>query len=135
VSRITRKSRQYRILRTLQKVLSERPDLLLPKWREECKGDPCPLAGHCALGAEAIYWLLEHGKAGWKLYYMRWENAPHWFVRNVKTGEVVDPTCIQYSTTPDYNLGRGGWINRGGRGPSARAREVILEVRKRLRHE
>ena len=121
-----------RILRTLQKVLASRPDLLLPKWRKECEGDPCPLAGHCALGAEAIYWLLGYSKAGWKQYHMRWEGFPHWFVRNVKTYEVVDPTREQYSIVPDYSQGKGGWINRGGRGPSARAREVILEVRRRV---
>ena len=121
-----------RIVRTLQKVLASRPDLRLPRWREECSNDTCSLAGHCALGAEAAYWLLGHGKAGWKQYHMKWEGISHWFVRNVKTGEVVDPTSEQYSTTPDYRLGHGGWINRGGRGPSLRAQEVILEVRRRM---
>jgi hypothetical protein len=109
----------------LQSFLIRHPELLHAKWRKICSNEENKLAGHCALAAEVSYWLCGGKDNGWKQYHMTWEGFSHFFIKNVKTGDIIDPTCSQYKHTPNYNLGKGCWINQRGRGPTKRARIVL----------
>jgi hypothetical protein len=123
------KKKEKLIVDSIQNFLIKHPELLQAKWRKICKSDKNKLSGHCALAAEVAYWLLGGKNNGWKQYHMVWEGFSHFFIKNVITGTIVDPTSTQYKKVPNYNLGRGCWINRSGIGPTRRATIVLNELK------
>jgi hypothetical protein len=99
-------------------------DLLDPKWRRiRSKLDfVTPETGHCFVAAQTVYWLLGGSDAGWKGCVMTPDPArpkdTHWFVRNIHTGEIIDPTSSQFRQKLDYATGRGcGFSTRAGDKP------------------
>jgi hypothetical protein len=98
-------------------------DLRRAPWR----GRRNPVAGHCYVASEVLYHLLGGAAAGWVPQHLRHEGAPHWFVRNLRTGEVLDATAAQFRRPPPYRRARGkGFLTRT---PSARARRVLARMR------
>lgn len=81
------------------------------------------LYGHCYHAAEAVYALLGGKTAGWIPTQLTTRTGPHWFLRHVKTGQIVDPTAGQFACELDYGHARGrGFLTKQ---PSRRARRVI----------
>ena len=59
--------------------------------------------GNCYVTSEALFHLLGGKATGWQAMRMRWEGDTHWFIRNVRTGQIVDATAMQFITPPDYS--------------------------------
>jgi hypothetical protein len=105
-----------RIQQSLTDELRNRP------WR----GDPNPLAGHCYVASEALYYLLGGKQAGWVPQSVRHEGSPHWYLYNRELDLVVDPTASQFRTPVPIDQARGrGFLTAQ---PSRRAAEVIRRV-------
>lgn len=94
-------------------------DLRQPKYRS----NPNPLAGHCYVACEVLYHLYP---GRYKPHFIRHEGEPHWFLREVVSGKVVDPTGNQFKTPVPYDKGIGkGFLTKL---PSKRAQRVIEKV-------
>lgn len=92
--------------------------------RAPYKGAPNFLTGHCYVASEALYHLL--GSTEWVPCNIRHEGSPHWYLKNKRTGEILDPTAGQFRTEVPYNLGRGkGFLTKS---PSARAKELLRRL-------
>lgn len=84
------------------------------------------IRGNCYAASEALYHLLGGKAAGWKPMRMRWEGDSHWFLFNVNTQQIVDPTVAQFKTTPDYTKAIGcGFLTKK---PSLRALTLIKRL-------
>jgi len=95
--------------------------------RRPYRGAENPLAGHCYVASEVLYHLLGSGAAGWVPQHLRHEGVPHWYLRNRRTGEILDPTAGQFRRPPPHARGRGkGFLTRA---PSRRARALIERMR------
>jgi hypothetical protein len=105
-----------KLIRQVQKHLTD--DLR----RKPYKGNPNPLAGHCYVASEVLFHLLG---AEWLPCFVKHEGAPHWFLRNRRTGKVLDATASQFKTPVPYERGKGkGFLTKK---PSRRA-QVILDA-------
>lgn len=112
-----------RLVRLIHRHLTD--DLRRSPWR----GSADPLAGHCFVASEAIYYLLGGRAAGWKPLSMRHEGAPHWLLRHEPSGRVVDATEWQFRTPPDVACAVGkGFMSSRPDTPSARAQELMRRV-------
>ena len=112
--------------REVQSVLTD--DLLRPAYRKAPRRHH--LTGHCYVASEALFYLLGGRPEGWVPQVVRHEGGTHWYLRNVRTGRIVDPTAAQFETCPPYAAGRGiGFLTKG---PSARTREVIRRLSGRI---
>ena len=99
------------------------PDLLHPRYKNQTH----PLAGHCYIVAEALRELLGDE---WKPQFLKHEGASHWFLRHRKTGEVLDPTGVQFETPVPYQDAKGkGFLTKE---PSKRARKLLERVRRKM---
>ena len=104
-------------LRLVQRALTD--DLR----RKPYKGSTNPMAGHCYVASEALASLLGDQ---WKPCFVRHEGAPHWFLRNRKTGKVLDATAGQFQTLVPYEKGLGkGFLTKD---PSARTRTLLSRI-------
>jgi hypothetical protein len=107
------------IIARLQGILSGCDSLRRAPW----KGKANPLAGHCYVGSEALYYLLGGAKSNWVPQAISHEGGPHWYLKNKISGEVVDPTASQFQTPVPYEQGKGkGFLTNV---PSKRAQEVL----------
>lgn len=79
---------------------------LQPRYRRLHELGCDPTTGFCSIAAEALWAMLGGRAAGYELVQVSHEGGPHWFVRFMPTGRVIDPTRAQFSTTPPYHLGR-----------------------------
>ena len=61
------------------------------------------MRGNCYVTSEALYHLLGGKAAGWQAMRLRWEGDTHWFLRNVRTNQIVDATARQFDRVPDYS--------------------------------
>jgi hypothetical protein len=83
------------------------------------------------VASEAAWHLLGGFQGPWRPQFIRHEGAPHWYLLNVRTRQVFDPTAAQFGTPVAYAAGRGcGFLTRR---PSARARTVLRTLRTNLR--
>lgn len=118
------------VVRAVQRCLH--PGLLKPEHRRRAERVPKerrPLAGHCAVASEAVYFMLGGKRAGWKPATLRVSgDVVHWFLQH-KDGRVVDPTAGQFACAVDYSKGRGRGFPTPGAKPSKRARAVIACAR------
>jgi len=111
------KSKDYMrpLIRKVQSLLTD--DLRRPPY----KGNPNPLAGHCYVASEVLYHLFLNDE--WKPCFIRHEGSPHWFLRNRRTGRVLDVTAEQFKTPVPYDKAVGkGFLTKK---PSARAQVVL----------
>jgi len=103
-----------RLVRDVQRQLTD--DLRRPPW----KGHKNALAGHCYIASETLAHLLG---PDWKPCFIRHEGSPHWFLRNRRTGRVLDVTAEQFKTPVPYEKAIGkGFLTKK---PSARAQVVL----------
>jgi hypothetical protein len=107
------------------------PDLLVGRWVKQ----EHPLEGHCYIGAEALYHLID--KENYDVYYAVYNDeggrATHWWLQNKNTGEILDPTKEQYThfdLKPPYMLKRRGMFLT--KQPSARAKIVVDKVNEHI---
>jgi hypothetical protein len=114
----------------IQSVLT--PDLLRGKWKRETDN---PLAGHCYAATEALYWMLGGPNSDWKSYIFKHKTFPegleegetHWFLKNIKTGEILDPTAGQFDVEIPYeNATQAAFLPTNG--GSKRAKEIIKRI-------
>lgn len=113
-------------MKTLIKNIQENltPDLLKGRWRNQNH----PLQGHCYVAAEALWHLLD--KTIWRpvcaSYVDSQGKATHWWLINIVTNEIADPTREQFSQPP-YHLGRRtGFLTLQ---PSARTKKLLEKIR------
>ena len=113
------------------------PELLRGRWKDAFAAGGNRFAGHCYAAAEALFHLVGGRKAGWLpcvLSCRTWpegldEGETHWFIRNERTGEILDPTAGQFDTEIAYPKAKGcGFLTRD---PSRRARTIISRVEAR----
>jgi hypothetical protein len=99
--------------------------------RAPWKGSENPMAGHCYVASEALYHLLGGVQAGWVPMFITHEGAPHWFLRNKTSGQIIDATKDQFETPVPYDQGKGkGFLTRD---PSKRASVVMQRVQARMK--
>lgn len=95
--------------------------------RKPYKGNKNTLVGHCYVASEAFFHIMGGSDAGWVPMYIRHEDAPHWFVWNKNTLDIVDITASQFKTLVPYELAIGkGFLTRQ---PSRRAQILIGRIR------
>lgn len=110
--------------RVVVSVLSD--DLLRKPWVS--MENKTPVTGHCYVACEAMHYCLGGKKSDWVPHFIRHEGMPHWFLKNLKTGEIIDPTVSQFKKTPPYEEGKGkGFMTKK---PSKRAQIVIERMNK-----
>lgn len=101
-------------------------DLRKPEYR----GATNRYTGHCYVCAEALHHLLGGSEAGWVPQFIRWENAPHWYLKHPATGTILDPTAEQFNQPVPYDQGSGkGFLTKE---PSKRAQELLDRVKGNL---
>ena len=111
------------------------PDLLTSKYRA-C-ATRSPVAGHCAVATEALYFTLGGKAAGYTPMNVRHEGVSPWYLRT-PDGRYLDPTADQFDTPVDYASGRGRGFPtpRQGRAeppPSKRAATLLQRLGERHR--
>ena len=102
-------------------------DLLKGRWTKQEHF----LEGHCYVGAEALYHLID--KDNYNVYYAVYTDeggrATHWWLENKYTKNILDATKEQYTyfgLVPPYHLKkRGSFLTKN---PSKRAMKVINKV-------
>ena len=99
---------------------------LLPKdpyWRRANRRNP--LAGHCYVASESLFWLSGGRRSGLVPQVMRVGGRTHWFLKD-RAGRIIDPTASQFKRTPSYRKARGcGFLTAR---PSRRAQEIIDRI-------
>lgn len=113
------------IIDSVQRNLTQ--DLLKGRWRKQ----EHPLEGHCYVGCEALYHLID--KENYYICYAVYNDeggrATHWWLEHKKNGLILDATKEQYThfgMTPPYHLKkRGSFLTKH---PSKRAKTVIDRI-------
>ena len=107
------------------------PDLLKGIWKND---NPKDYAGYCYVATEALYWLLGGPNSNYRPYVLgnkEWSEVlnkgeTHWFLKNIETGEVLDPTKEQFGENKiPYDLGRPNGMMNFPKGGSKRARILM----------
>lgn len=89
------------IIKIIQKSLSD--DLLRDEHKKTKRNF---LSGHCYVATEALYYLLGEDNINYMPSTLRIGGVTHWFLKNKKTGDVVDPTKDQFNYPLDYSKSR-----------------------------
>jgi len=98
-------------------------ELMKPEYR----GHPNKFRGHCYVASEALHHLLGGSEAGWVPQFIRWEGAPHWYLKHPATDTILDLTAEQFSKPVPYEQGSGkGFLTSH---PSKRAQVLIDRVK------
>ena len=114
------------------------PDLLAGEYRA-CATQH-PMAGHCSVATEALYFMLGGKAAGYTPMNVRHEvkgikgGVSHWYLRTPE-GAYLDPTADQFDTPVDYAAGRGRGFPTPKQGhaeppPSRRAQTLLRRLGK-----
>lgn len=111
------------------------PDLLTPKWRRIVGDSNALYKGHCYASSEAVFHMLGGSEKGWVpqvLNHSRWPDGlmpgeTHWFLKNERTGEIIDPTAEQFfPQSVCHESAKGcGFLTSF---PSKRAKKIIDRV-------
>lgn len=147
-------SNESNIIKAIGKSVSR--DLLSAEWRKRVSPDAPAVAGHCAISAEAFYYLVGGKDAGFKpnvcSYYKGLRGAlyfddskkpnsaqksTHWWVRGPDgavrgEGQIFDPTKAQYDQPFPYEFGRAVGFMQPQKIPSKRAQIIMDRVIERL---
>jgi hypothetical protein len=115
------------LMKRIQSALS--PDLLKKQYVEANKCNP--MHGHCYVASEALYHGLGDERAGYVPVRGRDDaGIVHWWLKNRETGEILDPTAMQYTSLgmePPYSRGTpAGFLTRD---PSQRARTILERIK------
>jgi hypothetical protein len=126
-------SHEESLIRDIKKVLT--PDLLKGYWKKV--GSENSMAGHCYVATETLYWLLGGPDGPYKPFVLghnTWpegldEGETHWFLKNMETGEILDPTKEQFGDINiAYDKGTPNGMMNFPKGGSKRAREVMRRL-------
>ena len=120
------------LIKNIQSVLT--PDLLKGQWN---RNNSNPVAGHCYAATEALYWLFDGPNGNWNTYVLNNKNFPdglaegetHWFLKNKKTNEILDPTAEQFDATVPYENGKQNSMMNYPKSGSKRAREIMRRIK------
>jgi hypothetical protein len=95
--------------------------------RSPWKGSSNLLAGHCYVASETLCHFL--GVDLWKPMFVSHEGAPHWFLKNRTSGEILDATAGQFASPVPYEKGTGkGFLTRQ---PSKRSQIILQKMKDR----
>ena len=131
--------REAEAIRTIRANLT--PDLLAGEYRA-CAATH-PVAGHCSVATEALYFMLGGKAAGYTPMNVRHpvkgnaSGVSHWYLRT-PDGRYLDPTSDQFDTPVDYASGRGRGFPTPRQGhaeppPSKRAATLLQRLGARKR--
>jgi hypothetical protein len=131
--------REAEALRAIRANLT--PDLLAGEYRA-CAATH-PLAGHCSVATEALYFMLGGKAAGYTPMNVRHpvkgnaRGVSHWYLRT-PDNRYLDPTADQFDTPVDYASGRGRGFPTPRQGhaeppPSKRAATLLQRLGARKR--
>jgi 8-oxo-dGTP pyrophosphatase MutT (NUDIX family) len=70
--------------------------------RPAAKAEEGCLRGDCYILSEALWYLLGAHRSGWIPYTVRVGEGPHWFLKNVSSGTILDPTETEFESKIDY---------------------------------
>ncbi len=118
------------------------PDLLAGEYRTCATSGPMassPVAGHCAVATEALYFMLGGKGSGYTPMNVTHpvkgnaRGVSHWYLRT-PDGRYLDPTADQFNTPVDYAKGRGRGFPTPKQGraeppPSKRAAVLLSRIR------
>jgi len=63
--------------------------------------------GHCYIATEALYYLLsDKEKKNFTPATLKIKGTTHWFLKNIKTNEIIDPTKQQFNFELNYDKAR-----------------------------
>jgi hypothetical protein len=102
--------------------------------RDPWKSDPNILAGQCYVAVEALFHLLGGEKGLWRPMYVTVLGEPHWFLKNLMSGEILDPTREQFVVEPSYAEAVPKGFLTGYAKPSERAQELVRRARRTLKN-
>lgn len=123
------------IIKKINKNLT--PDFLKGRWKENYNPEEHPTTGHCYLATEVLYWILGGTNSDWMPHVLTskvWsdglgEGETHWFLKNKKTGKILDPTEQQFNGKKiDYDAGIPNGMMCYPVGGSKRARKIIDKI-------
>lgn len=104
------------------------------------RGHPNRYTGHCFLAAETLWHLLGGQESSWRMQciprkFLGYEDT-HWYVRNRKTREILDPTAEQFEGERiPYEMGRFMGTSKTGPDrfkPTKRARVMLDRIKENL---
>jgi len=76
--------------------------LLKPKYRKISNKNKH--TGHCYVATEALYYLLDDKeRVNYAPAILKINNDTHWFLKNKKTGDIIDITKFQFDFELDYS--------------------------------
>lgn len=102
------------------------PELLRGPYKKQWTPSRPRSWGHCYVASEAYYHLMGGKASGLKPCWVKHEGSTHHFLRDEKTGKVVDLTGDQFKKTPPYERGTPfGWLT--GDTPSHRA-QILMDA-------
>jgi hypothetical protein len=109
------------LIKKIKELLIKHPELIKEQYRDKNR----PLFGHCYTASE-VYYHLKGKIDGYIPYCMEIEEGTHWFLKNLKTNDIIDLTCgkIQY----DYSNSRP--VPFMTKEPSKRAKIILREMNK-----
>jgi hypothetical protein len=126
IMQLTENTRINRLIQRIHGALDT--SLLKPRYRQEVEADPdlhCT-HGHCYAASEALWHALGGMDSPWRPVVAKDEEGTHWWLTNLETGEIADPTSDQYTSRgeePPYHAGRRvGFLTKN---PSKRAAQII----------
>ena len=94
--------------------------------QKKYKGNINPVAGHCYVVSEVLFHLFGGQKSAWRPQFIRHENEPHWFLKNIKTNKNIDLTSSQFNTKISYKKAAGkGFLTKN---PSRRAIKLMSKM-------
>lgn len=115
----------YNKIDLINKIRSALSDELRNKKYQESDNK---MKGHCYVASEVFYHLMGGSNSGYIPQVIKIDGDTHWFLKNKKTGEIVDITHDQFKHKIPYNLAKGiGFLTKE---PSKRAQEVINRISK-----
>ena len=106
-------------------------DDLLTKDNAQTKPAGNQYWGKCYIVSEAIYYYFGGNLSPYTPHGIRHENTSHWYLVH-KSGDIVDYTCLQYETMPDYSLGRGRGFLPVKAGISKRSQHFLSRVKEQM---
>lgn len=113
---------EHKLIEKIQKHLS--PDLLKREYVD--KNINNVLYGHCYVATETYYHLMSDAKSDYKPCILKVNNVNHWYLKNIKSGDIIDITKNQFNHNINYDNGRFcGFLTKE---PSKRSKILIDRI-------